>query len=224
MREGEEGLRAPRVRDLLDSLYRGYPSGSILIWETDNPQPSRDLDVAQDRNPFGGHKLLLDGQQRLTSLSAISFLKTRADIADENLLSSPLFLITLTYYSQVKGERMSEPEAKGLLRWLHLANARGRYGRGSSETLLDNDLKAIQKGGGPTELIEILRQQVGRLEIESSDFVVVLSPHLKNEFDNRKDYYKFHGQPLALVPTLAHERPVTASLLWHNEHTFRWSI
>ena len=23
--------RAPRVRDLLDSLYRGYPSGSILV-------------------------------------------------------------------------------------------------------------------------------------------------------------------------------------------------
>ena len=23
--------RAPRVRDLLDSLYRGYPSGAILI-------------------------------------------------------------------------------------------------------------------------------------------------------------------------------------------------
>jgi uncharacterized protein with ParB-like and HNH nuclease domain len=27
--------RSTRVRDLLDSLYRGYPSGSILVWETD---------------------------------------------------------------------------------------------------------------------------------------------------------------------------------------------
>jgi hypothetical protein len=26
--------RAKQVRDLLDSLYRGYPSGSILVWET----------------------------------------------------------------------------------------------------------------------------------------------------------------------------------------------
>ena len=25
--------RAPRVRDLLDSLYRGYPSGAILLWK-----------------------------------------------------------------------------------------------------------------------------------------------------------------------------------------------
>ena len=60
-----------RVRDLLDSLYRGYPSGSILVWETDEAQPSRDLAVAQSSSPFHGHKLLLDGQQRLTSLSAV---------------------------------------------------------------------------------------------------------------------------------------------------------
>src|SRR2546421_9954950 len=63
--------RAPRVRDLLDSLYRGYPSGSILVWETDQEQPTRDMQVDQQQSPFAGHKLLLDGQQRLTSLCAI---------------------------------------------------------------------------------------------------------------------------------------------------------
>lgn len=62
---------ATRVRDLLDSLYRGYPSGTILVWETDREMPSRDLDVMQDKSGFGGHRLLLDGQQRLTSLSAV---------------------------------------------------------------------------------------------------------------------------------------------------------
>jgi len=61
---------ATRVRDLLDSLYRGYPSGAILVWETDREVPSRDLAVEQNRSPFKGHKLLLDGQQRLTSLTA----------------------------------------------------------------------------------------------------------------------------------------------------------
>lgn len=33
--------RATRVRDLLDSLYRGYPSGSILIQGADPPAPAR---------------------------------------------------------------------------------------------------------------------------------------------------------------------------------------
>ncbi len=63
--------RSTRVRDLLDSLYRGYPSGSILMWETDEPIPTRDSAVAQDTNAFVGRKLLLDGQQRLTSLTAV---------------------------------------------------------------------------------------------------------------------------------------------------------
>jgi hypothetical protein len=63
--------RAPRVRDLMDSLYRGYPSGAILIWETEEAVPLREAAIQQERNPFGTTKLLLDGQQRLTSLSAV---------------------------------------------------------------------------------------------------------------------------------------------------------
>lgn len=63
--------RATRVRDLLDSLYRGYPSGSILMWETDEPVPTRDFAIAQEATAFAGRRLLLDGQQRLTSLTAV---------------------------------------------------------------------------------------------------------------------------------------------------------
>src|SRR4030042_1421715 len=63
--------RATRVRDLIDSLYRGYPSGSILVWETDQEYPTHELAVTQQTNSFKENKLLLDGQQRLTSLTAI---------------------------------------------------------------------------------------------------------------------------------------------------------
>src|SRR5260370_16762066 len=62
---------ATRVRDLLDSLYRGHPSGTILVWETSEDVPSRDLAIEQHVSAFGGHKLLLDGQQRLTPLSPV---------------------------------------------------------------------------------------------------------------------------------------------------------
>ena len=59
------------VRDLLDSLYRGYPSGAILLWETDEKVPLQDFAVQQEDNPYANTRLLLDGQQRLTSLSAV---------------------------------------------------------------------------------------------------------------------------------------------------------
>ena len=61
--------RSTRVRDLLDSLYRGYPSGAILLWDTDEEVPLQDFAIAQQGNPYQSTRLLLDGQQRLTSLS-----------------------------------------------------------------------------------------------------------------------------------------------------------
>jgi len=63
--------RSTRVRDLMDSLYRGYPSGAILLWDTDEEVPLQEFAVAQTVNPYQSTRLLLDGQQRLTSLSAV---------------------------------------------------------------------------------------------------------------------------------------------------------
>jgi hypothetical protein len=60
--------RSPRVRDLLDLLYRGYPSGAILLWETDEAVPMQEFAVTQQTNPYQSTRLLLDGQQRLTPL------------------------------------------------------------------------------------------------------------------------------------------------------------
>ena len=57
-----------QVRKLMRSLYRGYPIGSLLMWETQtDPTLARgDSDLAP-----GVVNLLLDGQQRITSLYGI---------------------------------------------------------------------------------------------------------------------------------------------------------
>lgn len=62
--------KSTHVRNLFDSLYRGYPSGVILAWETDLPVETRDFAVQSGDSPVRP-LLLLDGQQRLTSLSAV---------------------------------------------------------------------------------------------------------------------------------------------------------
>lgn len=57
-----------QVRSLMQSLYRKYPVGSLLVWITPT-------DSATARGPGelapGVVKLLLDGQQRCTSLYGI---------------------------------------------------------------------------------------------------------------------------------------------------------
>lgn len=57
-----------RVRSYLNSLYRGYPTGTFLIWKTPTPPKVRG-DLASDDNK--SYRLILDGQQRLTSVYAL---------------------------------------------------------------------------------------------------------------------------------------------------------
>ena len=96
---------------------------------------------------------------------AINFLRSNAGITSPALLASPFLLISLGFYGAQRSYKLSAAEAQGLRRWVLLANAKGRYSRGSSETLLDQDLKILRDGGGFQELLDRLRTQVGRLDV-----------------------------------------------------------
>jgi len=50
-----------QVRDLLDSLYRGYPIGYLITWRTPNLR-------LKDGTLSTGKRILIDGQQRVTAL------------------------------------------------------------------------------------------------------------------------------------------------------------
>lgn len=100
---------------------------------------------------------------------ALDFLQSNARLDSPALLSSPFLLVTLAYYGHMRCYEISTEEAHELRRWLLVANAKGRYSRGSSETILDQDLSTLRQGGGATELVDRLRLQVGRLDIEPEE-------------------------------------------------------
>ncbi len=52
-----------QVRDLIDSLYNGYPTGYIITWKNPDVQ-------TKDGGKANGKKVLIDGQQRVTALMA----------------------------------------------------------------------------------------------------------------------------------------------------------
>jgi uncharacterized protein with ParB-like and HNH nuclease domain len=54
---------ATKVRNLLDSLYKGYPVGYLIAWR--NPTVK-----LKDGTPSAGKRILIDGQQRVTALIA----------------------------------------------------------------------------------------------------------------------------------------------------------
>src|ERR1700748_1692796 len=61
--------RNVKVRDLFDSMFRGYPVGYLLFWETGARPGQRQ--IGTDQKQLAPTRVIVDGQQRLTSLYAV---------------------------------------------------------------------------------------------------------------------------------------------------------
>lgn len=96
--------KTTQVRDLVDSLYRGFPIGTMLVWSTNEVLRARSLGDAS-RSPGvpvdSATNYLLDGQQRITSLSKVRagevqilFNPLREEFATASVTNrrSPLFI------------------------------------------------------------------------------------------------------------------------------------
>ena len=68
-----------RIRDLLDSLYKGFPAGYFLFWET--PKEVDSHSIGSETDQLAQQKMIVDGQQRLTSLYSV--LKGKPIITEE---------------------------------------------------------------------------------------------------------------------------------------------
>jgi putative restriction endonuclease len=75
----------------------------------------------------------------------------------------------------------------------------------SNGLLLRSDLHTLFDGGYITVTDQL------RVEV---------SPRIKEEFNNGREYYRHHGQQLVKVPDSLGERPSMSFLRWHNEHRF----
>lgn len=111
------------VRDLFDSIYRGFPVGTLLLWRHSAPRGVVQigpvtLDVPENTNALW----VVDGQQRITSLFAS--LSTQHDVSDERFdiyfdLSSQRFVngprsAVTSRYLPVR----EALETRSLLNWL----------------------------------------------------------------------------------------------------------
>jgi len=96
-----------QVRDLIDSLYNGYPTGYIITWK--NPDVR-----TKDGKLSNGKHVLIDGQQRVTALmAAISgievidddFRKDRIKIAFNPLAADPTKRFEVQDVSHLRDKR-----------------------------------------------------------------------------------------------------------------------
>ena len=55
----------------------------------------------------------------------------------------------------------------------------------------------------------------------TNDYKTEVSKRIKEEFENGKEYYQFHGKELLFLPTKSSDRPQIKFLEWHNENVFK---
>lgn len=120
--------KSTQVRNLFDSLYRNYPSGQLLVWETDDLPFSRSTNLegleAEGRRP----QLLLDGQQRLTSLAAV-MLGLPLTVQDSAKPIDIVFNLSTEQFSVASPKYGGENS-----RWVSLTKL---YTRGAMSVLMD---------------------------------------------------------------------------------------
>jgi putative restriction endonuclease len=55
----------------------------------------------------------------------------------------------------------------------------------------------------------------------AEDYSVEVSKRIKEEYENGRDYYRYHGQKLEVLPARIQEQPGGGYLRWHNEQVYR---
>ncbi len=96
---------ATRVRNLLDSLYQGYPVGYLIAWR--NPTVK-----LKDGTASAGKRILIDGQQRVTALMA-SLLGVEVLTEDYETVQ-----IRIAFNPQTEGFEVSNPAIRKDVAWL----------------------------------------------------------------------------------------------------------
>lgn len=155
---------AAQVRDLIDSLYNGYPTGYLIVWQ--NP----DVKLKNGESAVG-KKILIDGQQRVTAImTAIAGVKILTENYTEkciriafNPLAQPgeeRFAVTTPAHEKSSFwiPDISEVFKPGFQNWTFMANYRTANP--------DADLNAV--GEALQRLTYITACQIGTIVLDPS--------------------------------------------------------
>ena len=153
-----------QVRDLIDSLYNGYPTGYIITWKNPDVQ-------TKDGSMANGKHVLIDGQQRITALmAAISglevldedFNKGRIKIAFNPLADDPTKRFAVQDASHLKDKKWI-PDISELFKPDFRQRAvENEYAQANENVDLDELSETLLKLKG------VANRQIGVIELDHS--------------------------------------------------------
>jgi putative restriction endonuclease len=55
----------------------------------------------------------------------------------------------------------------------------------------------------------------------TNDHRIEVSKKIKEEFENGREYYQFHGKEFSVLPSRNEDKPLAEYVEWHNENVYR---
>jgi len=178
-----------KVRDLFDSMYRGFPVGYLLFWENGqiNGVKQIGLETKAHSVPL---RLIVDGQQRLTSLYAV-FRGRR--VLDKNYRERE---IEIAFHPRDGKFDVCDAAIRSNPEWIPNISKLWTSGK-SSYSIVKDFLQSLQKAKGPISLEE----------------EELISTNLDRLFDLQK--YPFTA--LEIAPTVDEEQVATIFVRINSE-------
>lgn len=160
--------RASKVRDLFDSMYKGFPVGTLLFWSTGAEVGARRIGIGDKEG--APRFMIVDGQQRLTSLYAVltgepvltsDYKETliriafrprdaKFDVADAAIDKDPDFLPDISVLWGNEGRRST---VRSFMK--RLEAARGELGQGVKDDLEEAVDRLFDLQNYPFKVIEL---------------------------------------------------------------------
>jgi hypothetical protein len=164
-----------KVRDLFDSMMKGYPVGFLMLWDSPD-DPDKSKQIGADSKEFKTPKyLIIDGQQRLTSLFAVM---RGIEVKDSKFRKKRIYI---SFNPVTRTFRVGDNATKRAAEWIYdiaevfqNKNKSRAYINGiinvieasrtkSGETLSDTEAEKISTN--ITELISLVDYMIPTLEI-----------------------------------------------------------
>lgn len=163
--------KTTKVRDLFDSMYRGFPIGYLLFWE--NGLPGEHRVIGAERKQRAPSLLIVDGQQRLTSLYAVI---KGVPIVDEHYRTTRL---RLAFHPMERRFEVTNPAIERDPEWLadisvlwqpttNLLTFVNRFIRQLSERRALSEAEEQQVYQAIDRLVDLRRYPLTALEVSSS--------------------------------------------------------
>jgi hypothetical protein len=137
---------ATKVRNLLDSLYQGYPVGYLIAWR--NPTVK-----LKDGTASAGKRILIDGQQRVTALMA-SLLGIEVLTDDYETVR-----IRIAFNPQEESFEVANPAIRKNVAWI--PDVADVFNHATSMFTLVNDYCTVNPGSSKDSVFKVLERLRG---------------------------------------------------------------